>query len=130
MNQDLDPRVTQFLHRHIRSVATLDMLLLLHSTRPMGWNMEKVASELRVESRWASMQLEEFAAVGLVQRNQEMNTWSFSPSSNDLGEAVSLLAQAYLLHRVRVIELIYARPEAGVTAFAHAFQWKRRPSGG
>jgi len=130
VNQDLDPKVLQFLQRHIRSVATLDMLLLLHSIRPMGWNVEKVASELRVEPRWASAQLEEFATAGFVQRDEQLDTWSFHASSSEVGESVSLLAQAYLLHRVRVIELIYARPESGVAAFAHAFHWKRRPSGG
>ena len=43
---------------------------------------------------------------------------------------VTLVAQAYLLHRVSVIEAIYGSPNASIRAFSDAFRFRREPPNG
>jgi hypothetical protein len=122
----------------------------MRTTPGRAWTPEALARELRVDRAWADAQLRAFAAARLVRPDPphdgagpapadgrsgggggEGGAFVFAPATPDLERDVTAAAQAYLLHRVRVIEIIYAaRPSAAVQSFADAFRLRRDPPHG
>ncbi len=123
--------VRRFIAEHIRSVAELELLLLLRLSPERGWIPADLGRELRVEPAWAESQVRRLTGRGLVEASdQPETTYRFRPRSPELAEAVATLAQAFLLHRVSVIELIYTGPSEGAQALADAFRLTREPPHG
>jgi hypothetical protein len=88
--------------------------------------------ELRVEPAWANQQLTALAENGLLvsQVAPGQPAFRFSPRTPELEQAVTAVAQDYLLHRVSVIEFIYSRPSDTIRAFADAFRLRKDPPRG
>jgi hypothetical protein len=122
----------RFITDHIGSVAQLELLLLLRTTSSRRWTVEGLSSELRVEPDWAHAQLILFCDIGLVRSDDStaQNTFTYQPARDELRDAVTAVAQAYLLHRVSIIELIYSKPPQSIRAFADAFKFRKEPPRG
>jgi hypothetical protein len=135
-----DSIARRFIADHIASVAQLEALLLLRTNPRQTWTSAELARELRVEPDWAAAQLADLCDRGLLELQAgEPASFSYKPRTRPLEEAVTAVAQAYLVHRIRVIELIYAKPPGGLRAFSDAFLLRKpgsdrrdhkEPSGG
>ena len=124
----------RFIAEYIDSVAQLELLLLLRTTADRSWSIDALSSELRVDPAWVDAQMAYLCqhgflstspgtqAAGNQARSSGQNEFRYSPRSEELEQAVTTVAQAYLLHRVSVIELIYGKPQKGIQAFADAFK--------
>jgi predicted transcriptional regulator len=129
--------VQRFIEQHIRSVAQLDLLLLLRTRPEQPWTPDDIAREMRVEPSWAQGELLNLSNRGLVEKSSDSSTeggtsprYKYQPRTSELERAVTDVAQAYLLQRVRLIEEIYRQPSEHIRAFADAFRLRKEPDHG
>jgi hypothetical protein len=120
-----DP-VARFLRDHITSVAQLEILLMLQTNPQQTWSPAKIANELRADSAGAAQQLKLLEQHQLVKVN-EAGAYYFAPATPELQAAVVAVAQAYLIRRVSVIELIYSKSPDSLRAFSDAFRLRKEP---
>jgi hypothetical protein len=127
-NEELDPAIHQFIGAHIQSVAQLEILLLLHTNPAQSWTPAAIARELRIEVLGAVQQLAGLASSGLVKRDPpDSENYFFAPATEELAKGTHLLAQAYLVRRVTVIGLIFAKPPDKIRVFSDAFRIRQDP---
>lgn len=118
--------VQDFLIKHIDSVAKLEALLLLRRDPMRVWNIDELARDLSIESGWATWQLEELRAAGLVViREMSPTSYQFEPKNPALCRAVEATAEAYVTHRVAIISAIYAKPIQKLHVFAESFRIRK-----
>ena len=123
------PQVQQFIQDRISSVAQLEILLLLHTNPEQAWTPAAIARELRIEAAGAALQISQLVDAGLV-RQTATDQYAYAPATPELQAAVIALAQAYLVRRVTVIGLIFAKPPApppSIRAFSDAFKLRKDP---
>src|SRR5688500_6221667 len=66
MPDDIPAPVLQFLADHIRSIAQLELLLMLHRERQRTWTIADAAKELYTAVSMTEPLLESLRAIGLV----------------------------------------------------------------
>jgi len=129
---EVNPQVQVFIQDHISSVAQLEILLLLQTNPRQSWSPPAIARELRIEPAGAAGQLAQLVNSGLI-REIAPAEFAFAPATPAFQAAVLALAQEYLIRRVTVIGLIFAKPPApppGIRAFSDAFKLRKDPPNG
>jgi hypothetical protein len=106
----------RLIARHIHSVGTLDLLLLLHGGRDRDWSLEELCRVLRCPDGWAEEQIAELAAIGLVAATSERR-YQYR-RGRPYGPATDAVARACRRDRAAVTRLIFARPPHGRRQFA------------
>lgn len=119
-----------FIHDHIESVVQLEVLLLLHANPQRGWTAADIGRELRIDPAWASTQLVDLHARGMLQATDAASgAYQFTTDAR-LAQAVSELAKTYADRRVSVTALIFSKPVDKLKTFSDAFRLrKERPDG-
>jgi hypothetical protein len=131
MSEDrLSAALERFIAEHVRSVAGLEVLLLLRATRPRPWSAAALSVELRIDSHFARDQLAELAQARLVELSSDEGTYRYAPEPADRDALVEQLEIAYAERRVSVVTLIYAKPKDQARAFADAFRVRREREDG
>jgi hypothetical protein len=133
----ISDRVKRFIAAYISSVAQLEILLLLHTDAQHTWSAADIARELRIEPAGAQDQLAALHASGLLARVDpdpaHVSTSSadaspryrYNPGNPELEADTVALAQAYLVRRVSIIGLIFAKPPDKARAFSDAFRFRQ-----
>ena len=123
--------VRTLIVERIDSVVQLELLLLLQANAGRAWSAAEVAQELRIEPSWATGQLGELAARGLLAPAADRSgSFAYAPASAQLGDAVAQLAKDYAQRRVTVITLIFSKPVDKLRSFADAFRLRKdNPNG-
>ena len=124
-DEEISSQVRQFIAEHIPSVARLEVLLLLKTNSLQVWTPEALARELRIDARAAGEQLEALHHDGLLEPSGA--GFRYSPKNPQLDADVIALTQAYLVRRVTVIGLIFARPTDALRSFSDSFKIRRDP---
>lgn len=99
------------LRRHVRSVGTLELLLLLHAERDRSWAPEEICDALQCPRRWALTQLEAMVRGGLLEPDD--GEWRFAPASDELERATAALQEAYRRDSRAVVRFVFATPSRG-----------------
>lgn len=115
-----DPGFLGLVRRHIHSVWSLELLLLLRSRVDEAWRAEALVRELRASTPLIADNLSHLQASGLVV--QEAGAWRYAPSTPELAAFCDQLAEAYRARPVAVINMI-AAPNP-VQDLADAFKFK------
>lgn len=108
-------------------MAQLEILLLLQTNPQQSWSSQAVARELRIEPAGASQQLFHLVDSNLV-RQLAPEQFVYAPATPELQAGATALAQAYLIRRVTVIGLIFAKPPeppSSIRAFSDAFKLRK-----
>jgi DNA-binding IclR family transcriptional regulator len=121
--------VRRFLHDHIATVAQLEILLLLQTNPQQNWAPAKIAHELRAERSGTEQQLRLLEQHTLV-KPDDAGAYHYQPATPELHAAAVAVAQAYLVRRVAVIEMIYSKPPDSLRAFSDAFRLRKDEPGG
>jgi biotin operon repressor len=116
--------VLSFAGTSIRSVWTLEMLLLMSRSATRAWSAEALARELRASESIVSNGLSELQAAGLVIHEQGA-TFRYGPASAALDDLVRSLAQLYRERPFAVTRAIFASPSEKLRSFADAFRFKK-----
>jgi len=115
-----DPGFLGLVRKHIRSVWSLELLLLLRGRPGEAWRPEALVGELR-----ASAPLVAGCLAGLQQSGlavQDGGAWRFAPASPELERFCDQLAEAYQTRPVALINMIAAPSQ--VQNLADAFRFK------
>jgi hypothetical protein len=121
--QSIPEDVAHFLRECIDRLETLDVLLLLQSSRPRAWTARQVSDEMRSSPLAVESALQALLGRGLLATDG--TAFSFHPRSADLDEKTSRLAACYREKRTAVISTIFSKPNEAVRSFAEAFRLKK-----
>ena len=118
--------VKRFITDQIRSVAQLEILLLVRSRAPTEISPDEAARELAIDAQWAASELHRLAGRGfLLERPGSPAVYSFAPESKELERTIEAVDTAYKRQRVTLVELIFKKPTDVARAFADAFRFRR-----
>lgn len=123
--------VRAFVTDHIDSVLQLELLLLLQKKRDRDFDAAEVVEELRIDATWASAQLEDFCARGILACVEGTpRRYRYAPKSPEMDAAITRLDQTYTDRRVSVISLIFSKPTDKLKSFSDAFRVRKEKSDG
>lgn len=123
---DIPVEVKRFLAKYIQSLFQLEVLLLLqaHPVRP--WTAERVDHETRIGLQSVRGLLAMFEKRGLLSVSQDPEiSYRYQPETEELDQAVKLLAVTYKERRVKVTNFIYSSPLDEIRGFAEAFRLRK-----
>jgi hypothetical protein len=115
-----DPGFLGLVRQHIRSVWSLELLLLLRSRPGEAWRPEALVRELRASAPLIAGCLARLQESALV--THEGEAWRFAPATPELERFCDQLAEAYQTRPVALISLIAAPSQ--VQDLANAFKFK------
>ena len=113
--------IQQFLKSSVRSVWTLDLLLLLR--RGGSWSTDALVRELRASPKVIAESLGELAATGLVAEDDK-GAFQYRAAS-PLNELVGRLESAFHERPVAVTQAILAGANAKIQTFADSFKLRK-----
>jgi 2,4-dienoyl-CoA reductase-like NADH-dependent reductase (Old Yellow Enzyme family) len=118
--------VKRFIVENVRSVAQLEVLLLLRANPSTVWTAEAVSRELYTTPEMMAAQLDELQARGLlIAIETSVRQYRYQPKTEELDRLASELDRIYKERRVSVIGQIYAAPVDKVRTFADAFRLRK-----
>ena len=115
-----DPGFLGLVRKHIRSVWSLELLLLLRSRPGEAWRSEALVRELRASTPLIAGCLTQLEESGLAAH--EGDAWRFAPATPELERFCDQLAAAYHTRPVALINMIAAPSQ--VQSLADAFKFK------
>lgn len=149
MNLEAIPNeVHVFLTGEVRSLAALELVLLLRSDPARCWSAAELGRELRTNTEWADGELAALISRSLVEPAPQKGEagapcYRFAQSKPRTAAtefALGWLAGAYPARRFSIIQALYAPSAAGPSApgtssealksFADAFKIRKEPPGG
>ncbi|HEY3243735.1 MAG TPA: hypothetical protein VGM03_10325 [Phycisphaerae bacterium] len=130
MGRDAVPEhVRNFIAEHVRSLKSLELLLMLHADPGRAWTGTELGRELRAAPEWAQRELEDLAGRGLAAPGTAAGTFRYAPRRTELDETIAMLAALYPERRFTIIQIIFGAPEP-IQSFADAFKLRKDPSDG
>jgi len=124
---DISETVLAFLRAQIDSVEQLEILLLLRREAEREWTPEEVGRTLSTHTDSVAARLVEFASAGVLvakSANGELY-YQYRPRQQEVERAVGELAEAYTKYPVRIISLIFSKPNDKIRTFADAFRFRK-----
>lgn len=101
------------------------MLLILQERKDREWTAVEINERLRSQESSIKKWLEAMVALGLAA--QSGDRFKFAPASEDLAAKVAGLAETYRERRIKVIELIFSKPNENLLNFVRAFELRKNP---
>jgi hypothetical protein len=117
-------QLLQFVRRHIKSVWTLDLLVLMQREARRAWTLEALARELRGNQSLVQNALSALAGAGLLQQ-EGGGAYRYAPASTELEAIAAELARHYAERPVALIKEIASAPNEKIQSFADAFRIKK-----
>jgi len=115
----------RFIYDHLHSVEQLEVLLFLRNRRESAWSVQDVSDEMRSTPVSIAGRLASLRSLGfLIKREGTPPTYQYEPKTAELDQIAQELADAYHVHRYKVIDLIFA-PTKRARPFAEAFRLKK-----
>ena len=119
----LPDNVERLLHEHVRTVAQLEVLLLLERDPSRWWTAESVTVELRTSVHSASLCLQHLTRARLIeQREGGPDAFRFNPARAEDAASVRELVALFQQRMSSVINAIYAPKRDTLKDFADAFR--------
>ena len=112
------------LERHFTSVSQLEVLVLL-VRNPRWWTVAEVTAELGLNADHVRHLLGSLVRARLVDGRE--GGYRFRGTKTTRGAAAEDLAHLYDRYRVRLMNIIFAKPSGQIRDFADAF--RLRPGG-
>ncbi len=124
MESDLPPRTRDFITKHFVSVEQLEVLLTLYEGKERDWSAAEINARLRSQELSIHKWLATLMSLGLAVESAQR--FRFAPVSETSALNTAALAEAYRERRIRVIELIFSKPNENLLNFARAFELRER----
>jgi DNA-binding IclR family transcriptional regulator len=116
--------VLHFVRRYIKSVWTLDVLMLMRRERTRRWTLDLLAQELRGNRPLVQDVLTTLVRAGLLGAEED-GTYRYSPGSSELDETAAELERNYAERPLALIKEIVSAPNEKIQSFADAFRIKK-----
>lgn len=112
-----------FVRRHVDSIETLEILLLLHRAPDTSWTPPALDDHFGMKSGVADKRLQGLLKHGLVIRDPS-GGYRLRPKTEDLRAGLEDLATAYAERRSTVVNTVFSENLARLRAFSNAFKVK------
>jgi hypothetical protein len=119
----LSRRLRQFISGSLRSVWTVELLLLLRREPERVWSPDELVRELRGSGMLVAENLKLLCAGGVAQE-VEPKRFSYCPASRLLRELCDELEQEYRQRPVTVVNAIIDSATSNVQGLADAFRFR------
>jgi hypothetical protein len=116
--------VLQFVRRFIKSVWTLDLLVLMRRSRERAWTLEGLVRELRGNRTLVDEVLSSLVGAGLLVVEAD-GSYRYQPASPELEGIAAELERHYAERPVALIKEIVSAPNEKIQTFADAFRIKK-----
>jgi hypothetical protein len=116
--------VLAFVRDAIRSIWTLELLVLMQRDADRAWRAEEIATTLRANMRVALEGLTALERVALVQVDGN-GLVRYRPASPMLAETVRQVVELYARKPLAVVKTIHASPTGKIQTLADAFRFGR-----
>lgn len=120
----IERELLDFVRTSIRSVWTLELLLIMSRSTPTPWSPVQLVRELRASDAIVSDGLASLQAAGLVSSERE-GSYRYAPASAPLDQCVQQLARVYRERPTAVTKAIFGNPNEKLHTFADAFRLKK-----
>jgi hypothetical protein len=118
--------VKRFILTSITSVPYLEAMLLLHNEPEHAWDIKRLAQRLYVSDKTAGSLLSGLRTAGvLIVTGHKPLQYRYHPDSDQLGDMIDRLADAYSTNLVDVTDLIHFGTGPKTRQFTDAFKWRR-----
>lgn len=126
MPDAIPEHVHQLISEHIRSIAQLELLVMLRREPDKQWTVEQVAKTLYTAVSMTEPLLESLRAGGLlVATHTPELQYRYAPKTPEMERAIADLDRLYQERRVTIINLIYSAPTEKLRNFADAFRLRK-----
>lgn len=119
----LDPNLLAFVRNSIRSIWSLEVLLLLRRKAPEGLAQDSIVTALRASHKLISKCLEQLAQAGLVSV-EEGGVSRFAPATPVLAALCDALEKASHERPIALRDAIASSPDDKLRNFSDAFRFK------
>lgn len=116
--------VLRFIRSTIKSVWTLDVLLMLRRGRARTWQIDELVRELRGNRTLVHDVLSVLAKAGLVETGED-GTCRYRPATEEADALVAELERIYVERPLALIKEIVSAPNEKIQSFADAFKLKK-----
>jgi DNA-binding IclR family transcriptional regulator len=116
--------VLRFIRASIKSVWTLDVLLLMRRGGDKSWPLDELTRELRGNRTLVHDVLSTLAKAGLVEADEAGN-YRYRPADAEADALVERLEKIYVERPLALIKEIVSAPNEKIQSFADAFKLKK-----
>lgn len=122
----VDEDLLAFVRSTVRTVWSLELLILLRRDRSRSWTEAELVRELRASTTSIAQALAAFETAGLITRSAD-GLLSYAPASAALDLICERLEKIYQERPLAVVNAIMAAPDERLRSFADAFRIKPPP---
>ena len=126
MTDSIPAHVHQFLRDHVKSIAQLELLILMHGAPEQARTPEATAKQLYIPESFAGQLLENLRAAGVATVDGDPPQYRYAPQAPHLGPLVDDLVRLYRERPVTTVNVIYSAPTENLQTFADAFRIRRK----
>jgi hypothetical protein len=116
--------VLAFVRDTIRSVWTLELLVLMQQGADRAWPTTELVAALRANARVVTEGLSALESVGLV-RLDGIGLYRYRPASSALAETIRHVVDLYNRKPLAVVRTILTSPTDKIQTFADAFRFRK-----
>lgn len=127
MPDSVPANLRQFLREHVRSIAQLELLLLVRGKPETVWSAEDAAKALYIPGNFAEAILENLTTSGLVAIDEEEGRrYRYWPRTPQLSQLVDDVEKLYRERPVTTVNVMYSAPTENLQNFADAFRIRKK----
>ncbi len=125
-DEKISEDVRTFIYSNVDSVGLIETLALLVHNKDRDWTSQQISQELRSNKDTVDHQLKRLTALGIVVPHEhDPQRYRYAPSSVELSAILEKLVDAFEIYPVRIIELIFKKPNEALRRFADAFKIRK-----
>lgn len=126
MPTSVSENIRRFFAEHIRSVAQLELLLLLCADPRRSWSAQAASGAIYTAPDMTQRLLDQLLNSGLLAADDQKTSYRYAPSSDEFCRVVEETASLYRDRPMAAISLIYAERGNTIQDFADAFRLRRK----
>lgn len=126
MTDSIPAHVHQFLRDHVKSIAQLELLILMQGDPQRSWTADAAAKQLYIPESFARQLLDNLRVAGVVSGTGDPPQYQYAPQAPHLGPLVEDLVRVYRERPVTTVNAIYSGPTENLQTFADAFRIRRK----
>jgi hypothetical protein len=119
----LDSQIVDFIRSSVKTVWSLELLLLMRRTRQHAWTYDQLIRELRSSRNIVTESISVLVQAGVLREEEE--GFRYGPATAELDALVERLSGEYVERPTTIVNLIVEAQNSKLQDFANAFRIKK-----